>query len=60
MARTIECRCEVRFTCGYCLRNAPPWIFTPSSVMHPPSAVEDERAYRERTENPQADPEAAV
>ena len=24
MTRNIECRCEVRFTCGYCLRNAAP------------------------------------
>lgn len=25
-----NCRCEYNFTCGYCLRNAPPWHFTPS------------------------------
>ena len=24
MARSTECKCESRFTCGYCLRNAPP------------------------------------
>lgn len=29
MARSTECKCESNFTCGYCMRNAPPWIFTP-------------------------------
>lgn len=29
----IECKCYYNFTCGYCLRNAPPYFFTPSSVM---------------------------
>jgi hypothetical protein len=24
MARSIECKCEYNFTCGYCLRNAAP------------------------------------
>lgn len=28
MARSIECRCEYNFTCGYCLRNAKPYHFT--------------------------------
>ena len=23
------CKCESNFTCGDCLQNAPPWIFTP-------------------------------
>lgn len=28
-ARSVECKCEVgRFTCGYCLRNAPPWLWS--------------------------------
>lgn len=31
MARNAECRCESSFTCGYCLRNMKPWIFTPRS-----------------------------
>ncbi len=28
MARSIECKCDYNFTCGYCLRNAPPWVWT--------------------------------
>lgn len=28
MAKSIECKCESNFTCGYCLRNAKPWHFT--------------------------------
>jgi hypothetical protein len=27
-ARNAECKCDPRFTCGYCLRNAPPYFFT--------------------------------
>lgn len=30
-ARSAECQCEYNFTCGYCLRNAKPWHFTPST-----------------------------
>lgn len=30
MARSIHCSCDSNFTCGYCLRNAPPWVWTPS------------------------------
>lgn len=30
-ARSAECRCDASFTCGYCLRNAPPYFFTPST-----------------------------
>jgi hypothetical protein len=26
------CRCESNFTCGHCLRNAPPWFCTPSTI----------------------------
>jgi hypothetical protein len=29
---SIECKCTYNFTCGYCLRNAPPWHFTPTTV----------------------------
>jgi hypothetical protein len=29
---SIKCQCNYRFTCGYCLRNAPPWHFTPSTI----------------------------
>jgi hypothetical protein len=32
MARSVECKCDARFTCGYCCRNAKPYIFTPSTV----------------------------
>jgi hypothetical protein len=28
MARSVECRCESRFTCGHCLRNAKPYHYT--------------------------------
>lgn len=28
MSRSVECRCEPRFTCGYCLRNAKPYFYT--------------------------------
>lgn len=28
MSRSIECWCEPRFTCGYCLRNAKPYFYT--------------------------------
>jgi hypothetical protein len=28
MARSVECKCEFNFTCGYCLRNAKPWFYT--------------------------------
>jgi hypothetical protein len=27
----IECKCEPNFTCGYCLRNAKPYFFTPDT-----------------------------
>jgi hypothetical protein len=27
-ARSADCRCERSFTCGHCLRNAPPYFFT--------------------------------
>jgi hypothetical protein len=27
--RSVECECTSNFTCGYCLRNAPPYLFTP-------------------------------
>lgn len=30
-ARSVECKCDPHFTCGYCLRNAKPPIYTPSS-----------------------------
>lgn len=31
MAKSIECRCTDSFTCGYCCRNAKPYLFTPSA-----------------------------
>lgn len=33
MARSIECECTNSYTCGYCLRNAKPWLWTPSNVV---------------------------
>jgi hypothetical protein len=37
-ARSVECKCEQgRFTCGYCLRNAKPWLWTPrtwAEIIH--------------------------
>jgi hypothetical protein len=35
--RPVECRCDPRFTCGFCLRNAKPWLYTPrtfAEVLH--------------------------
>lgn len=29
--RVAGCECTTRFTCGHCLRNAPPYFFTPTS-----------------------------
>jgi hypothetical protein len=37
MARNIECTCDASFTCGFCLRNAKPYFFTPRTneeIMH--------------------------
>lgn len=31
MAKSIECRCESNLTCGYCLRNRKPWVWTDSN-----------------------------
>lgn len=31
MARSIDCKCTYNFTCGYCLRNAKPWHWTPTN-----------------------------
>ena len=31
MSRSVECKCESNFTCGYCLRNAKPYFFTLAS-----------------------------
>jgi hypothetical protein len=28
---SIECECESNFTCGYCVKNAKPYFFTPST-----------------------------
>lgn len=31
LSRSAECRCEENGgTCGHCLRNAKPWLFTPT------------------------------
>jgi len=30
MAKSVECKCDPRFTCGYCLRNMKPYFFTPN------------------------------
>lgn len=31
MTKSIECKCDYNFTCGYCLRNAKPYYYTLSS-----------------------------
>jgi len=28
MARSIECKCDDRFTCGYCFQNRKPWFYS--------------------------------
>jgi hypothetical protein len=30
MARSAECKCTESFTCGHCLQNAKPGVFTPT------------------------------
>lgn len=30
-ARSSLCKCESNFTCGHCLADAKPWLFTPDS-----------------------------
>jgi hypothetical protein len=32
-ARSAECRCDQSFTCGFCLRNAKPALFTPRTAQ---------------------------
>lgn len=32
-ARPEECECDYHYTCGYCLRNAPPYFFTPTPIV---------------------------
>jgi hypothetical protein len=34
MAISAECKCTHNFTCGYCCRNAKPWLFTTTTTMH--------------------------
>lgn len=31
MARSVHCKCEHNFTCGYCFSNMKPYLYTPSS-----------------------------
>ena len=38
MARSVHCECTYNFTCGYCLSNMKPWIWTPSKE-HPMSTI---------------------
>ena len=42
MTRNIECKCDSRFTCGYCLRNIKPYHFTLSDG----SAIYETRVQR--------------
>jgi hypothetical protein len=41
MATNSECRCESNHTCDYCLRNAPPAMFTPSDTRYYFSRMND-------------------
>jgi len=47
VARNIECKCEFNFTCGYCLRNAPP----PHSTSYNPDLIDARLGYKETAEN---------
>jgi hypothetical protein len=47
MARSVECKCESNFTCGYCLRNAKPWHFTCSNGVVIPAVPVDLACKRE-------------
>ncbi len=49
MARSIECKCDPRFTCGYCLRNAKPYIFTPSTAEEQFRLSQDRHAREQGT-----------
>ena len=40
----INCKCDSNFTCGYCLRNAKPYFFTPSTFAE--QSAERMRAYK--------------
>jgi hypothetical protein len=53
MAKSADCKCEAgRFTCGHCLRNAPPYFFTLSdgSAIYggPADMCQPSEAARER------------
>lgn len=41
MSRSAECECTYNFTCGYCLRNAKPWLFTCSTGLVIPAVPVD-------------------
>lgn len=40
-ARSAQCQCESSFTCGFCLRNAKPYLFTPRTHQQ---AMADQQA----------------
>jgi hypothetical protein len=50
MARSEHCKCDSRFTCGHCLKNAKPYFFTLASgeriyevpVQHAPKSDHEE------------------
>lgn len=46
-AKNIECRCESNFTCGYCLRNAPPPVFTPLTLVERVEQIVERENYRQ-------------
>lgn len=48
MARSIECKCDYNFTCGYCLRNAKPWVYTPSTSAYYFSNCNDSAIERDK------------
>lgn len=47
MARSIECRCDPRFTCGHCLRNMRPYHYTLSDgsaiILTPPQGARNDQ-----------------
>ncbi len=44
------CECLSNFTCGYCLRNAKPWFWTPSKAFEEPELSEGLSQYEQDLE----------
>lgn len=50
----VECKCDPRFTCGYCLRNMKPWFYTlpdGSAIAEIPTQVSKVESKGEEDDN---------